>query len=174
MLQKQPPSVSSTATSVPTTTMNSSPRQLNAPAPFTPHHSTVLIWNDHNWVKDATLGCIWLESQMFTQAVHWTSVSTQASNYFNTPFHWGKGPNSGRRKITLLTGNKSYLSPTSGLLVQQLGRSHPWQGHWAERKSHLIPCAGFSSLYQGDSGQYTIRKDIAGVQIKFSPGTEDI
>ena len=44
-----------------------------------------------------------------------------------------------------------------------------------ERKPHLTPYTGFKSpntnhtSYQGDNGQHTLRKDVAGIDTKISP-----
>lgn len=49
----------------------------------------------------------------------------------------------------------------------------------AQRKFHLTHCTGFTpsntnhAPYQGDSGQHTLRKDVAGVYIKISPHAKD-
>ena len=84
---------------------------------------------------------------------------------------------------THLRATESYQTWPSGLLLQQPGsRPHPQQGydsHRAKRKTHPTSSAGSGhhntnhTPYQGDTNQNTLRKDVAGIQTKYSRHTKN-
>lgn len=75
-----------------------SPSWANIPAQSTLYHYLALDLEQPQEGKNMTLDCIWVESQMPTQAVHKTSESIQSTVTIATHLLWGKGLRAGKRK----------------------------------------------------------------------------
>ena len=79
---------------------------------------------------------------------------------------------------TELKGNRASWSPTCSFSPPATGKQNQalteLQQLRSRKEFHLTPCTGSSSSninhtpYQGDRGQHTLRKDVSGIQIKFS------
>lgn len=155
-----------------------SPSWANIPAQSTLHNYLALDLEQPQEGKNMTLDCIWVESQMPTQAMHKTSESTQSTLTTATPLLWGKGLRAGRRKNTLKE-NIVNLSLTLRASVppNMGGRPQSWQEVTAteqtESPAHTLGL-GFSfsntnhTPYQCDSSQHTLGKDVAGIHNNYS------
>ena len=95
-------------------------------------------------------------------------------NCFSTPLFWGKTCTQG--EWSLIEPNLRASTPTPGEQTLPLIRQHqPWNRE--EVLPHALHRIGSYNTnhisYQGDSDQYTLRKDVAGIHTKINPCTKD-
>ena len=139
---------------------NSQSSKCSSPATLCQGLALGLGWV-HQW-KDAALG---VKLLIPTQTAQQTSEHTSLT-YFRAPCR--------------LKGEREAWAWPSGWFLQQYdSRPHPWQGsksHRAEKKSRLTHYAFKSAInpspYQGDRGQYALRKAVVSVHVTICPCTE--
>ena len=155
-----------------------SPSWANIPAQSTLHNYLALDLEQPQEGKNMTLDCIWVESQMPTQAMHKTSESTQSTLTTATPLLWGKGLRAGRRKNTLKENivnlSRTLRASVPPIWGADLNPDRKWQPLSRQKVLPHTLGLGFSfsntnhTPSQCDSSQHTLGKDVAGIHNNYS------